>query len=208
MNWDKPIYSTNRYQIDQLDSATNNIGVNTATASSIGKNVSFDKLFFFSIKPRFSIKSSLSFTSGCTKSKWLHTLARKHVVPFFLTNTHWLFHYPDVIMSAMASQITDVSIVSSTFSSGADQRKHQSSASLAFVRGIQRWPVTSLHKGTVTRKIFPFEISTGLRIIHWPRLSMSEENPTLARRPHAYPPIFSAINMSYSRTWLISWSDR
>ena len=41
--------------------------------------------------------------------------------------------------------------------SGADQRKHQSSASLAFVRGIHRWPVNSPHKGPVTRKMFPFD---------------------------------------------------
>ena len=52
----------------------------------------------------------------------------------------WLrIHYNDVIMSAMASQITGVSIVCSAVSSGADQRKHQSSASLAFVWGIHRF---------------------------------------------------------------------
>ena len=39
----------------------------------------------------------------------------------------------------------------------ADQRKHQSSASLAFVRGIHRWPVNSPHKWPVTRKMFPFD---------------------------------------------------
>ena len=39
----------------------------------------------------------------------------------------------------------------------ADQRKHQSSASLAFVRGIHRWPVNSPHKGPVTWKTFPFD---------------------------------------------------
>ena len=48
--------------------------------------------------------------------------------------------YSGVIMGAMASQITGVSICSSV-GSGADQRKHQSSASLAFVRWIHRWPV-------------------------------------------------------------------
>ena len=63
----------------------------------------------------------------------------------------------DVIMSAMAFQITGVSIVYSTVGSGADQRKHQSSASLAFVRGIHRWPVNSPHKRPVTRKMFPFD---------------------------------------------------
>ena len=41
--------------------------------------------------------------------------------------------------------------------SGADQRKHQSSASLAFVLGIHRWPVNSPHKWPVTRKMFPFD---------------------------------------------------
>ena len=38
-------------------------------------------------------------------------------------------------MSAMAPQITSLMIVYSTFYSGADQRKHQSSTSLAFVWG-------------------------------------------------------------------------
>ena len=40
--------------------------------------------------------------------------------------------------------------------SGADQRKPQSSASLAFVWGIHRWPVNSPHKWPVTRKMFQF----------------------------------------------------
>ena len=57
-------------------------------------------------------------------------------------------------MSAMASQINSLMIVYSAVYSGTDQRKHQSSASLAFVRGIHRWPVNSPHKGPVTRKIF------------------------------------------------------
>ena len=49
-------------------------------------------------------------------------------------------HYNDVIMGAMASQIASLTIVYSIVYSGADQRKHQSSASLAFVRGIHGWP--------------------------------------------------------------------
>ena len=65
-------------------------------------------------------------------------------------------YYNDVIMSAMASQITSVSIVYSTICSGADQRKHQGSVSLVFARGIHRWSVlNSSHKGPVTRKMFP-----------------------------------------------------
>ena len=55
--------------------------------------------------------------------------------------------YSDVIMRKVASQITGVSIVYLTICSGADQRKHQSSASLAFVRGIHQWAVNSPHKG-------------------------------------------------------------
>ena len=67
------------------------------------------------------------------------------------------WHYNDVIMGAIASQITSVTIVYSTVYSDADQRKHQSSSSLAFVRGIQRGPVNSPHKWPVTRKMFPFD---------------------------------------------------
>ena len=65
-------------------------------------------------------------------------------------------HYSDVIMGAMASQITILMIVFPTVYSGADHRKQQSSASMAFVRGIHRWPVNSPHKWPVTRKMFPF----------------------------------------------------
>ena len=61
------------------------------------------------------------------------------------------------IMSAIASQITGVSIVCTPVWSGADQWKHQSSASLAFVMGIYRWPMNSPNKGPVTRKMFPFD---------------------------------------------------
>ena len=60
-------------------------------------------------------------------------------------------------MGAMVSQITSLTIVYSTFCSGADQRKHQSSTSLAFVRWIHRWPVNSPHKWPVARKIIPFD---------------------------------------------------
>ena len=52
----------------------------------------------------------------------------------------------------MASQITSLTIVYLSVYSAADQRKHQSSASLAYVWGIHRWPVNSPHKGPVTRK--------------------------------------------------------
>ena len=66
-------------------------------------------------------------------------------------------HYNDVIMGAIASQIPSLTIVFSTGYLDTDQRKHQSSASLAFVWGIHRRPVNSPHKRPVTRKMFPFD---------------------------------------------------
>ena len=66
-------------------------------------------------------------------------------------------HYNDVTMGAIASQITSLTIVYLTVYSDVDQRKHQSSASLAFVRGIHRGPVNSPHKWPVTRKMLPFD---------------------------------------------------
>ena len=76
-----------------------------------------------------------------------------------LVEDEWipLAHNSDVLMSVMASQITSLMIVCSTVCSGADQRKHQSSASLAFLMGIHWWPVNSPHKGPVTWKMFSFD---------------------------------------------------
>ena len=79
---------------------------------------------------------------SCWRVRWLHS-------------TPLIRHYCDLIMGAVASQITSRTIVKPTVHSGTDQRKHQSSASLAFVRGIHRWPMNSSHK--VTRKMFPFD---------------------------------------------------
>ena len=68
-----------------------------------------------------------------------------------------LIHYSDFTMSTMASQIISLKIVYSTVYSGADQRKHQSFASLVFVREFtgDRWIRRT--KGLVTRKMFPFD---------------------------------------------------
>ena len=71
-------------------------------------------------------------------------------------------------MDAIASQITSLTIVYSIVYSDADQRKHQSSASLAFVRGIHRGPVNSPHKWPVTRKMFPFDdVIMGIKWSEW-----------------------------------------
>ena len=91
----------------------------------------------------------------------------------------------------IASQITSLAIVYSTIYSGADQRKHQSSASpasLAFVRGIHRGPVNSPHKWPVTRKMFPFDdvIMGRLFCKHW-IMNYIIINGSLAVRPCETP---------------------
>ena len=111
---------------------------------------------------KFVVKFAISSQncSECTffTKQLLHTEQCRNVWES-KTMTHIFYqtsHYDDVIIGAMASQITSFTIVYSTVYSDADQRKHQSSASLAFVRGIHRRPVNSQHKWPVTRKMFPF----------------------------------------------------
>ena len=82
--------------------------------------------------------------------KLLHT-------PKPISRINILNHYCDVIMGTVASQITSLTIVYTAVYSDADQSKHQSSASLAFVWGIHRRPVNSPHKWPATRKMFPFD---------------------------------------------------
>ena len=85
-------------------------------------------------------------------------MRRRKPINFVASGTSMqIFHYGDVIIGGIASQITSLTIVYSTVYSDADQGEHQSSASLAFVWGIHRWPVNSPHKWPVTRKIFPFD---------------------------------------------------
>ena len=122
-------------------------------------------------------------------------------------------HYSDVIMSTIASQITNITIVYSTIYSGADQRKHQSSASLAFVQGIHRWPVNSPHKGPVMRKMFPFDdvIMIAARVTY-PINNMSLLLETLRTRFISFitslPPGSSKGKCDHiSRPWLYLYSN-
>ena len=148
----------------------------------ISKPMRFQFRKFFNLAKRFATKKYWPFSKwNRLSNRRFHgqghgaSLERVHVVilsPFvgpvpptnisYLEFREWLsnflpYHYSDVIMGAMASQITSFTIVCSTVYSGADQRKHQSSASLVFVRGIRRWPVNSPHKWPVRRKMFPFD---------------------------------------------------
>ena len=88
--------------------------------------------------------------------KTLYLALMRRAIAYFLWN------YNDVIIGATTSQITSFTIVYSTVYSGANKRKHQSSASLAFVRGIHRWPMNSPHEWPVTRKMFPFDDIMGI----------------------------------------------
>ena len=93
-------------------------------------------------------------------SDWIRILRHQDGIPTVTARRHDLspaYHYGDVIMDAIASQIASLTIVYSIVYSDADQRKHQSSASLAFVWWIHRGPVNSPHKWPVTRKRFPFD---------------------------------------------------
>ena len=113
-----------------------------------------DGVLYFHYKDKMVVRPSYLY-NGC-KMRYLywHGAVQSSEVSGFSAIT---YHYNGVIMSAMASQFTSLTIVYSTVYLGADQRKHQSSAPLAFVRKIHRWPVNSPHKGPVTRKMFPFD---------------------------------------------------
>ena len=88
-----------------------------------------------------------------------------------------LSHYNDVIMSIMASEVTSLTIVYSTFYSGVDQRKHQTSASLAFLRGIQRNRWNPHTKRQEHGKCFHLMTSSCERmmiIVNWPHRNTYE----------------------------------
>ena len=80
-------------------------------------------------------------------SKYL-TQVPKRTFFLFVTNK---------VQQIKSSEITSRTIVYSIIHSGAYQRKHHSSASLAFVRGFHRSPVNYPHIGPITRKMFPFD---------------------------------------------------
>ena len=112
-------------------------------------------------------------------------------------NRSVLNHFSDVIMGAVASKITGVSMVCSTVCSGADLRKHHSSAPQSFVTGIHRRPVNSPHKGPVMRKNFPFDditIYKFSRALSWKTSLCLESN--ISRN------LFFWAQFSISQHWL------
>ena len=103
-------------------------------------------------------------------------------------------HYSDIIMGAMASKITSLTNVYSAVYSGAHERKHQSSASLAFVRGIHRWPVNSPHKWRITRKCFHLMTSSFYYLFH---VTYLYDNPISYRKLHQYSSNCSVASQSH-----------
>ena len=75
-------------------------------------------------------------------------------VAFQSINKPYSWHYDDVTMGAIASQITSLAIVYSAVYSDADQRKHEGSASLAIVWGIHRDRWIPRTKGQLRGKCF------------------------------------------------------
>ena len=73
------------------------------------------------------------------------------------TYAHSFNHYTDVIISAMASQITSSTIVYPTVYSRRKSKKTSKLHAAGLCEGIHRWPVNSAHKGPVKRKMFPFD---------------------------------------------------
>ena len=115
-------------------------------------------------------------------------------------------HYGDVIMGAIVSQITSLTILYSTVYADADQRKHQSSASLAFVWGIHRGPVNSPHKWPVTRKMFPFDdvIMCDILFMRWitDKYTFRQQH-TSKNRPQCN--VAKLILISNSEKLIIKW---
>ena len=121
-------------------------------------------------------------------------------------------HYSDAIMGPIASQITSLK----SPASGADQRKHQSSASLAFVWGIHRGPVNSPHKWPVTRKMFPFDdviigrilaacaISVSMNDVELD-ISMPPQDNWSQNWRHFAGDIFKCIFLN-ENAWIFHWS--
>ena len=118
-----------------------------------------------------------------------------YVINHPCTNINGVHNYRDVIMGAMASQITSLAIVYSIAHSVADQRNCQSSEWLAFVRGIHPWTANSPHKGPATREMFPFDDVT-----MWNATGFKTRTSEFTRRK-----LGNVITYSYHKfIWIIS----
>ena len=105
--------------------------------------------------PAYVIKTCLTWHAISRARYWRFVSPKLHVSTYRNQQHCWWFHYYiDVIMTTMASQITSLTDVYSTVYSDADQRKHQSSTSLAFEWVIHRDRWISHTKGQLRGKCF------------------------------------------------------
>ena len=112
--------------------------------------------------------------------------------PALLKNPFFQLHYNDVIMGAMASQITSLMIVYVNRLFRHRSNKTSNSASLAYVRGIHQWPVNSPYKRPITRKkMFPFHdvIMKGCSLIKAP----VTQNSTSKSRTRSYENLLDVV---------------
>ena len=162
--------------------------------------------FYVHLNKRLSKQSRCWWFETSWHSSWRHYSGlNRHAENTYFSNaliisdgsvtTDICIHYGDVIMGEIASQVTSLTIVYSTFYSDADQRKHQSSASLAFVCGIHRGPVNSPHKWPVTRKMFPFDDVIMIACFFNVFNDLSYYSDSMI---HSTNCIFHSINQSYS----------
>ena len=114
-------------------------------------------------------------TSSTGRHTWNATKKINKDSQFIGTCNDYSTNYCDVMMGAMASQITSITIVYSIVYSDVYQRKHHTSASLAFVRGIHRGQVNYPHKWPAARKMFPFD---DVIMHHAPPQSLRPVHPT------------------------------
>ena len=132
------------------------------------------------------------------------------VIRWSLIHGSVINHYNDVIMSTMASQITSLTIVYSMFYLSADERKQQSSATLAFVRGIHRRPVNSPHKGPITRKMFPFDDVIMLPVwppsVEWPEYWWRSLGPLAQSPPESRDTGRGLLGLHKTQRWHLEHS--
>ena len=125
----------------------------------------------------------------------------------FFTNVTYLsltqnynWHYSDVILTTMASQITTSRLFTESSVQAQIKKKHQSSAPLAFLRGIHPWPVNSPHKGPVTRKMFAFDdvIMEGkeCRVLKWKYSALSSNSYPISLKLQICPDAKFAVIFS------------
>ena len=123
---------------------------------------SFDVFFDLRLKKRLSKESWGWWSETPSLPLWRHSNAYCHAgrFPGMWQHSHIIFTWC-ITMTSQWARLRLKSPASRLFTQpfiqGVDHRKHQSSASLAFVRGIHRGPVNSPHKWSVTRKMFPFD---------------------------------------------------